>query len=172
MKLHQRLAILSLAVMTAVILWWPLDSLAADFRAGAVTVSAPWSRATPGPLTVGVVYLQLTNGGAAPDRLLGGKTAAAERVEIHSTENEGGVMRMRSVEAIALPPGQTLRFDPASGFHLMLLNLAAPLKEGGEFALELTFERAGMIALRVPVGAIGALQPPTDGDDDPHAGHH
>lgn len=171
MQPRKRWAILTVAAMTAVIAWWPPDGHAADFRAGEVTVSAPWSRATPGPLKVGVVYLQMTNGGATPDRLLGAKTAAAERVEIHGTVNEAGVMRMRPIESIALPPGRTLRFDPASGYHLMLMNLTAPLKEGGEFAMELTFERAGMIALRVTVGAVGAAQPPAEGhDDDDH--HH
>ena len=171
MTLYKRLAILTLATLSAVILGWPRGGHGADFRAGAVTVSVPWSRATPGPLKVGVVYLQMTNGGAAPDRLLSAKTAAAERVEFHSTVNEAGVMRMRPAESIDLPPGQTLRFDPTSGFHLMLMNLTAPLKEGGEFAMELTFDRAGVIALRVPVGAVGAAQPPAEGDGGDH-GHH
>lgn len=171
MRLNKHLSALSVAVMTAIMACWPQGSHAADFRAGDVTVSAPWSRATPGPLKVGVVYLQMTNGGAAPDRLLSAKTAAAERVEFHSTVNEAGVMRMRPAESIDLPPGQTLRFDPTSGFHLMLMNLTAPLKEGGEFAMELTFDRAGVIALRVPVGAVGAAQPPAEGDGGDH-GHH
>ena len=169
MRISMRRDVVSVAALViAMLVWRPGDSQAADFHSGEITVTTPWARATPGPLTVGVTYLSLTNRGATADRLIGVKTVAAERVELHSTASEDGVMRMRPLESVALQPGQTLRFDPTSGLHLMLVNLSAPLKEGSEFTMQLTFERAGMIEVPVAVGAVGASDAPAD----PHAGHH
>ena len=135
---------------------------AAEFRAGEMIVTAPWARATPGGIKIGVAYLALTNRGADPDRLLAVQTSMAERVELHTTVTEGGMMRMRAVDSVAVPSGQTVRFDPTTGLHLMLINLSGPLKQGSTFSLQLTFERAGKIEVPVAVGAVGASDAPAD----------
>lgn len=149
---------------------WPSPGAAADFRAGEITVTSPWARATPGGIKIGAAYLTLTNRGAAPDRLLSAQTAVAERVELHSTVTDDGMMRMRMAESVAVPPGQTVRFEPATGLHLMLINLAAPLPQGGSFTLQLTFERAGKIEVPVAIGAAGASAAPGDAAAD-HSHH-
>ena len=56
---------------------------------------------------------------------------------MHSMDD--GVMRMRRIPHIHLPPGQTVSLQPG-GLHIMLFDLAAPLKEGDEFPLTLIFE--------------------------------
>ena len=46
------------------------------------------------------------------------------------------------------------------GTHLMLMGLAAPLKEGGSFPLTVTFEKAGTMTIEVQVAPLGADAPP------------
>ncbi|HIM97483.1 MAG TPA: copper chaperone PCu(A)C, partial [Gammaproteobacteria bacterium] len=52
----------------------------------------------------GAVYLTLTNHGAHPDKLLGASAEIAERVEVHSHILEDGMMKMRRVDSVILPP--------------------------------------------------------------------
>lgn len=139
-------------------LWWPWQRGAAEFRQGAIGVTSSWARATPGTLRVGAAYLTITNHGAVPDRLLRAETPIAERAELHTTMVQNGVLRMRPVESVALPPGQTVRFD-SGGMHFMLVNLTAPLEQGGEFEMRLVFEHSGTLDIQVPVFAIGAIDP-------------
>ena len=63
---------------------------------------------------------------------------------------EMGEMTMREVESIALPAGETVSLQPG-GYHVMLLDLPAPLELGQTFTLELTFEKAGTVPVEVTV---------------------
>jgi copper(I)-binding protein len=78
---------------------------------------------------------------------------------------DGGVMRMRAVDAIALPPHSDirLRHSQPDGHHLMLLGLKAPLKDGDRFPLTLSFRRAGEREVMVWV------QAPRDGVAPAHS---
>src|SRR5829696_201572 len=62
-----------------------------DYKAGALTISHPWIRATPKGAAVAGGFLTVTNTGATPDRLVGGSVTGASRAEIHATSTEGGV---------------------------------------------------------------------------------
>jgi hypothetical protein len=63
-------------------------------------------------------------------------------------------MRMRKVEAFAVPAQSDLKLQPG-GNHIMLFDLAAPLAKGESFPLTLSFEKAGDITIDVSVVAIG-----------------
>jgi periplasmic copper chaperone A len=161
MRIGIRLALLVVAVAIAAWIWWPQRGADVGFRQGDIVVTAPWARATPGALKIGAAYMTLANRGAAPDRLIGVRSDVAERVELHTNLNQDGMMQMRPLDSVALPPGQAVRFEP-SGLHLMLVNLKAPLQEGSEFPLQVTFERAGTLTVQVKVGAIGAADSPAN----------
>jgi copper(I)-binding protein len=54
-------------------------------------------------------------------------------------EEDTGAMTMQEVaDGIELPEDQTVSFDPG-GNHVMLLELAAPLEEGDEIEVTLSF---------------------------------
>ena len=55
-------------------------------------------RATVPGMKTSAAYLQITNNGALDDRLIVAQATIAQRVEIHSMEMDGGVMRMRAVD--------------------------------------------------------------------------
>jgi len=71
---------------------------------------------------------------------------------------EGMVMKMRPVAGIDLPAGQAVTLQPG-GLHIMLVDLAKPLKAGQTFPLTLTFEKAGSKTVNVAVEKIGAMGP-------------
>jgi copper(I)-binding protein len=61
---------------------------------------------------------------------------------------------MRPVDALTIPAGETVALDPG-GFHVMLIDPVAPLAEGGQVRLVLTFEAAGEIEVLADVVATG-----------------
>jgi copper(I)-binding protein len=65
---------------------------------------------------------------------------------------------MRRVEAIVVPAGKSVVLEP-SGYHLMLSDLKAPLKEGDLLKLTLVFEKAGEIEVEATVEPLGAMGP-------------
>ena len=168
MRLWLRLVFLIASVAIAGLFWFPRGGEQPMFRQGDVVVAAPWARATPGAIKIGAAYLSVTNRGSVPDRLVGARTPVAERVELHTNLSQDGMMQMRPVDSMPLPPGQAVRFEP-SGLHLMLVNLAAPLKEGDMFPLQLTFERAGQLEVPVAVGPVGAAESPAHGQMNHHS---
>ena len=134
-------------------------ALAHDYKAGAIVINHPWTRATPPGAKVASGYFKLTNTGAAPDRLVAVTAAPAGRVEIHEMSNDNGVMRMRPLKnGIAVAPGATVELKPES-FHLMMLDLKQPLVKGERVKGTLTFEKAGPVEVEFLVEALGGPPP-------------
>jgi len=125
---------------------------------GDIQVRHPWSRATPPGAKVGAGYMEIRNNGAQPDRLLSASTAAAKRVEIHVTERDGEVMKMREVKTLTIPARERFTLRPG-GAHLMLVDLAQPLKKGDRLAMTLRFERAGELQVELEVQELGSRHP-------------
>lgn len=121
-------------------------------------VSGAWAR--PRSVAPGVsepeagantaVYLEIRNPGRVPDRLLGCETPAAATVEIHQTVMDGDIARMRKVDGVDLPPGETVRMEPG-GMHLMMLDIRGSLSPGAAFSLTLFFQNSPPVTLAVPV---------------------
>ena len=138
-----------------------------------VTVAHPWVRATPGGSTVGVAFLEIKTADGVTDRLVSASSPAAGRAEIHTHIMDGDIMKMRRVDKLELKPGASVVLGPR-GDHVMLMDLKAPLKEGGLVKLTLTFEKAGPIEVEATVEPVGAMGP--HGMDhqpghEPAAGH-
>ena len=137
------------SLIAAVMVVSAFTSQAHSFKVGAIDIGHPWARPTVDGQKAGGAYLKLTNAGGA-DRLLSASSEVAASVELHSMGMDGNVMRMRQVDAINLPSGQTVELKPG-GFHIMFMGLKAPLKEGDTFALKLQFEKAGEVVVDVKV---------------------
>jgi copper(I)-binding protein len=128
----------------------------------ALTVENAWARprtvemGEEGPLpgTNSAVYLEIRNRGPGPDRLLGGETDAAARVELHESVLTGDVVRMRRVEGVDLPPGERVALAPG-GLHFMLLDLRRSLVPGDTLSFTLVFQAAPPTSIRVPVRGAG-----------------
>ncbi|HTO64174.1 MAG TPA: copper chaperone PCu(A)C [Bradyrhizobium sp.] len=133
--------------------------LADDIKAGDLVISQPWSRATPGGAKVGGGYLTIENKGGAPDRLVAATADIAGKVEIHEMAVKDGVMVMRPLEkGLAIEPGKTVKLAPG-GYHVMLMDLKGPLKQGDKVPATLEFEKAGKVAVSFDVQGVGAQGP-------------
>ena len=134
-------------------------ALAGEFRAGAISVEQPWSRATPGGAKVAAGYLTINNDAAIPDRLVSARVEVAGRAEIHEMSMSDGVMQMRPLpEGLAVPANGSVALAPGSS-HLMLLDLKQPLKDGETFSGTVTFEKAGTLDVIFDVRGMGAKAP-------------
>jgi len=128
-------------------------------KAGDLVITQAWSRATPGGAKVGGGYLTIENKGSTPDRLIGGSADVADKVQVHEMAMNNGVMTMRPLDkGLVIEPGKTVKLAPG-GYHLMLLDLKSPLKQGDKLPLTLEFERAGKVSLSLDVQGIGAQGP-------------
>jgi len=122
-------------------------ALAQDAKAGAITISHAWARATPAPVRTSAAYLTLDNKGGA-DRLLSASADIAKETQLHSMITEAGVMKMREVKGVDVAASGKTELRPG-GFHIMLIGLADGLKEGAKFPLKLKFEKAGEVTVQV-----------------------
>ena len=118
--------------------------------AGGLTVTNAWSRTTPPGVTVGVVYFTLKNDTGKSDRLLKISSPIAAKVQVHRTEIQDGMARMREVAVLHVDANQSVEFAP-NGMHVMLMGLKKPLVEGQKFQLDLLFEVAGPRKVQVVV---------------------
>jgi len=104
-----------------------------------VRIEQAWARATVPGQEVGAAYMQLTS--AADLELVKAESPAAGTLEIHMMRMQDGVMEMRMLETLHLPAGKTVKLEPG-GFHLMLIDLKEPLKDGGKVGVTLHFKNA------------------------------
>jgi len=138
---------------------------AQQVKIGDLVLDHTWARATPGGAKVGGGYLTIENNGATPDKLIGGSSSIAGKVEVHEMTMNNNVMTMRPLkDGLAILPGQSVTLKPG-GYHIMLMELKAPLKKGDKVPVTLTFEKAGQAQITLDVEAIGATGP-TSGQMD------
>ena len=104
-------------------------------------------------------FFEITNHGE-DNRLISVSSPISETVEIHTHLNEDGVMKMRKIDGLDLPAGETITFKPGS-YHLMMFGVDIP--DGTEdVALTLNYETGEPITLIVPIG---------EPSEDDHSGH-
>jgi copper(I)-binding protein len=102
-------------------------------------VNDAWVRATvAGQHSTGAFMTVQADGDS---KLLSVQSPVANTVQIHQSSMKDDVMSMSQVESVALPAGQPVSFDP-HGYHIMLMDLTAQVKEGDKVPLTLTVENA------------------------------
>lgn len=124
-----------------------------------VEIENAWARATPPGAKTGAGYMVIRNKSASPDRLVGGESAVAARVETHVHIKEGDVFRMREVKGFDIPANGSFELKPG-GAHLMFTDIRRPFKEGEKIPATLKFEKAGAIKVDFNVGRLGAAAHP------------
>lgn len=113
-----------------------------------VQVDNAWVRLLPPMSKMTAAYMNLKSD--QDDRLLAASSELARYVEIHQSKMLDGMMSMQEVDALSLPKDQTVELKPQS-YHLMVMGLYAPLKEGDEHIFILEFEKAGKLEVKIPV---------------------
>jgi periplasmic copper chaperone A len=136
--------------------WWPVAALAHQYQLKSLSIDHPFARATPPGAKSGGAYFVVENASLIPDKLIGVASPAAGSAEMHQMAMEGGVMKMRAVPVLEIPPRGKLELKPG-GYHLMLLDLKQPMRAGDKVPLTLTFQNAGSIVVSVEVEAMGSM---------------
>lgn len=113
--------------------------------AGTIAITAATLRPPPGGRDVTAAYLVVTSTGGA-DRLIGARSPEAASIELHTHTHAGGMMRMEEVNAVDIPAGATVAFEPG-GLHLMLFGVTAAASGAGPVPVTLRFETAGEITV-------------------------
>lgn len=115
-----------------------------------IQIEDAWARpASEGRMSA--AYFLLTNFETEPDTLLSVESDVALVVEVHeSYESEEGLMGMREVPDLYIPPQSSLRFQQG-GLHIMLIQVTQTLADGDTFLLTLNFAGAGQKTINVPV---------------------
>jgi periplasmic copper chaperone A len=153
-KLALEIAVAAALTLAAIL------SLAASAHANEIMVTGAYARASASASAkAGAVYFTIVNHGAEADRIVGASSDAAASAMLHESAISNGIATMRMVEIVELASGAELSFAPG-GSHVMLVGLKRPLKQGEHFTLTLKLERAGDIAVDVPVAGVAASTPP------------
>jgi copper(I)-binding protein len=130
------------------------SAFAHDFKVGELKIDHPYAHPTGPGMKNGAAYLQsINNQGKVADQLVSASSPVAARVELHRMEMQGDIMRMRELPAIDLPAGRSVAMGRGTpeGYHLMLMDLKQPLKEGERFPIKLRFKNAGETEVTVVV---------------------
>ncbi|PIE42124.1 MAG: hypothetical protein CSA49_00580 [Gammaproteobacteria bacterium] len=110
-----------------------------------------WVRAVPPVSKNTAAYFTLNNQSHKKDTLLHLSSDAARHVEFHTIVVEpDGAKKMQKVPHATINPGNKLVMQPG-GYHVMLIGLLKPLKEGDQVAVELIFNHAGKVQVTLPV---------------------
>jgi len=100
---------------------------------------------------ISAMYLVIENGGSQPVQLIAIETDVARVVELHETQNQNGLFRMRPVESVEVPARGEVVFEPG-GLHVMLIDIQEELEAGDTVAVTLVFNTGERLELPdVPV---------------------
>lgn len=131
-----------------------------------VSVKDAWVRATVPTQKATGAFMQLQ--AAKDSQFVSASSPLTPNVEVHEMAMQGDVMRMRQVQALDLPAGKTVELKPG-GYHIMLLNLKAQVKEGETVPFTLVFEgkdgKRETVEIKAPVKSLTSQAKPA------HAGH-
>ncbi|HET6183172.1 MAG TPA: copper chaperone PCu(A)C [Acetobacteraceae bacterium] len=120
--------------------------------ASPVAVTDGWFRYITPQVPAGG-YMRLQNTSQAPAALVGAASPACGMVMLHRTETQNGAEAMRMVEAVAVPPNQSVVFAPG-GYHLMCME--PRMKPGQRVPMTLRFKDGQQVTTQFAVyGAAG-----------------
>lgn len=120
----------------------------ADLRVEGARMLAP-----PPGKKMAAVYLTLHNEGLEQRQIFSIETDVAGVAEVHRTQYEDGVMKMRQVDHVRIAPKSKLDFEPR-GLHIMLMQLEKTLEAGDTFQLYVQLDKGEVLEVPVAVQSV------------------
>ena len=111
--------------------------------AESVLVNDPYVREPVPGRSMSAAFMTLTNTSDELQRLVSVSAPWASSIEIHTHLHEDGVMKMRQIESLEVPAGESVTLEPG-GLHLMLFGLKTPLKS--ELPMIFCFDNSECVA--------------------------
>lgn len=153
---RQLMALLATLLLAAAVVAAPAS---VEVRTGHVRAPVPGQ-------TVAAAFMTLYNATDKPLQLVAIKGDVAQKLELHGHTDDNGVMKMRRLESIALPPRTEVTLAPG-GMHLMLIGLRQPLTENQKVTFRLVLGDGSEVEAALPVMDIAHEQ-----HGGGHAHHH
>ena len=126
--------------------------MSSPLAAQVAVVVEPWARATVQGQKATGAFMKITSKEGA--KLVGASSPAAGVTEIHEMKMDKDVMKMAAVPSLEIPAGKSVELKPG-GYHVMLMDLKAPLADKSSVPVTLTFENTkgvkSQVELQVPV---------------------
>ena len=134
-----------------------------------VTVKDAWVRATVPQQKATGAFMQLN--AARDSKLVSASSPITPVVEVHEMIMQDSVMKMRQIPGLDLPAGKTVELKPG-GYHVMLMDLKQPVKEGDTVPLTLVFEgkdgKRESVEVKAAVRALNAANKPSAPGEHKH----
>ena len=117
-----------------------------------IAIKDAYARSAGKMAKAGAAFMVIENTGDEDDRLIAAASDISALVELHTHKDMGdGIMKMVEVEEGFAIPAHGEHALARGGDHVMFMGLKAPMNHGDTIAVTLTFEKAGEIAVEIPV---------------------
>ena len=128
-------------------------------------ITKVWARTSPMETSLGAVYMTISSKDGDELTDVSVDSSIAAMAQIHemvmasaetdtempmTTEAMSGEMVMQEVDSIVIDAGGSVDLMPG-GYHIMLMEIAAPLELGTKFDVTLTFAKAGKVTVTAEV---------------------
>ena len=128
----------------------------ANWKKTELVIRDGWVQEGPASQKITAAYMVIENHGQADVALKGASSSAADVIELHKMELTDGLMKMRKIESINVPAGGKVELKPG-GYHLMVIGLRQPLKEGDTVSMTLEFSNDLRQSIDIPVKPRSAM---------------
>ena len=122
-------------------------------------ITKVWARTSPMETSLGAVYMTISSKDGDELTDVSVDSSIAAMAQIHemvmapsdtsmsmTSDAPSGEMVMQEVDSVVIDAGGSVDLMPG-GYHIMLMELAAPLELGAKFDVTLTFATAGKITV-------------------------
>ena len=134
-----------------------------------ITVTDAWARATVQGQKATGAFMKITAKDTA--KLVGVSSPVAGVVEVHEMKMDKDVMKMAALpNGLELPAGKAVELKPG-GYHVMLMDLKAPLVKDTTVPLTLTVQDAKGVKSNVELKLLVGMQAPAMPSHD-HSTHN
>jgi hypothetical protein len=130
----------------------------ANAGAQGITVQDAWIRGIPPSATTTAAFMTIHNAGSDNAILKSADCEIAETVQIHTMEQVGEIMKMKEVSELLIPANGQAILAP-KGYHIMLIGLVRPIKEGESIPLSLNFADRPTVVVDAVVKKWGSMPP-------------
>ena len=126
-------------------------------------ITKVWARTSPMETSLGAVYMSIASKDGDELTDVSVDPSIAAMAQIHemvmatadtsmsmTSDAPSGEMVMQEVDSVMIDAGGSVDLKPGS-YHIMLLELVAPLELGAKFDVTLTFSKAGKITVTAEV---------------------
>lgn len=140
------LGILFFAALSSSVVWAddaPITSSDLEIKDAYVQPLIPGQKNT-------AAYMTIINNTKQTYVLNGVESPVAQSTELHTVLMQEGMMKMRSVDAITILPGQQIVLQPGD-FHIMLMNVNTELTKDTLVPICLEFKDSANICTDIPV---------------------